>query len=57
MYDQIQVFGMNKQNVIFPIWLVVKIKVNILGELHYIGLIKEIKKDKDYILMNEYGDI
>ena len=57
-------FSINNNGEIFPVWIIIKEFVCILGNLDYIGLIRPIKfiniyfsKKLDYLLINEFGDI
>ena len=50
LYDQLYVFAEKKSGFIFPIWVMVKQYMDILGQLQYIGLMKQQKsKEVKYI--------
>ncbi len=57
MRREMQSFAMHRQGTIFQITLVVKPVPYIQNDIQYIGLIKPINRDLDFILTDEHGKI
>jgi hypothetical protein len=55
LYDEIKVFGQNKEGFILPLWLMVKLDVDLQGDLSFIGFIRPTISNNyiyDYIILN-----